>query len=203
VQRVRDGQFVTLKEAEESDEFFSGAKIFQILSALAAAACFIWWLRRATANLPSLGCEDIRYGTGWAVGGWFVPILSLWRPYQVAAQAWRGSDPDLPTPSSRHWRNAMVSPIVPFWWTVYVIAWFIWGITNRVRASEDLVTDVSAARNALIFTLVSDLVMIGSAALAVVFVAMLTARQRHANARLDVIGHSEAATRQESAGVFR
>lgn len=51
---------------------------------------FVIWFHRAYANLRSLGHEP-RYGTGWAVGGWLVPILSWVRPYQIAHEIWQHS----------------------------------------------------------------------------------------------------------------
>ena len=34
-------------------------------------------------------------GAGWAIGPWFVPILNLFRPWQIAVETWEGSDPDM------------------------------------------------------------------------------------------------------------
>ena len=74
------------------------------LAVLIAAIFFIAWLRRAYANLRALGVESLRFGTGWAVGAWFVPILNLFRPVQIVNDVWRGSHPYL---EDRHgWRDA-------------------------------------------------------------------------------------------------
>ena len=53
--------------------------------------CFIAWFATAYSNLPALGIER-RFGTAWAVGGWFVPVLSWWRPKQLANDLWESVD---------------------------------------------------------------------------------------------------------------
>ena len=32
-----------------------------------------------------------RFGHGWAIGAWFVPFLSLWRPKQIVNDVWRAT----------------------------------------------------------------------------------------------------------------
>ena len=66
--------------------------------ALLVSAAVVWirWFHRAYANVDAIGGER-RYGTGWAIGGWFVPFLALWRPKEIANDIWRatGHRPDV------------------------------------------------------------------------------------------------------------
>ena len=55
----------------------------QGLTYLATITGFLVWFHRAYTNLHSLGMEPLRLRAGWAVGGWFVPILNLVRPKQI------------------------------------------------------------------------------------------------------------------------
>jgi len=48
---------------------------------------FLVWFWRAYRNLDALGLPT-RYSTGWSVGGWFVPVLNLVRPKQLANDLW-------------------------------------------------------------------------------------------------------------------
>ncbi|MFC1995866.1 DUF4328 domain-containing protein [Chloroflexota bacterium] len=41
------------------------------------AVLFYMWIHRAHRNLPSLGVSGLKYSPGWAVGGFFIPILNL------------------------------------------------------------------------------------------------------------------------------
>ena len=54
---------------------------------LATGVAFLVWFWRAYRNLDALDLPR-RYGTGWAIGGWFVPFLNFARPKQVADDIW-------------------------------------------------------------------------------------------------------------------
>ncbi len=51
-----------------------------------SAITFIQWFRRAYFNLNIR--TDCNYSEGWAAGCWFVPIISLYRPYQIMKEMW-------------------------------------------------------------------------------------------------------------------
>ncbi len=94
---------------------------------------FITWLALAYANLGALHLEP-RYSVGWAVGGWFVPVLGLWRPKQVVDDVWRSVD-------ARRGDDGMGTPprslLVGTWWFVWIAA-FIAAL--KVRSGDDVTT---------------------------------------------------------------
>ena len=102
--------------------------IAQALLLLATAVAFIVWFHRAYKNLSALGADKLRYGTGWAIGAWFVPILNLFRPKQIANDIWRASDPEQPPNQADGWRARPLPPLYTAWWTVWVagniLSWF-------------------------------------------------------------------------------
>ncbi len=53
---------------------------------------FLKWIYRAYKNIKGFGAEGLRFSPGWAVGYYFIPILSLIRPVQVMSEIWRASD---------------------------------------------------------------------------------------------------------------
>src|SRR4029079_4881155 len=61
----------------------------------------------------SVGRESLEFGSGWAVGGWFVPILSLARPYQVAHEIWSWCHR---TEGDREPRSP-----VGLWWSLFLV----------------------------------------------------------------------------------
>ena len=63
----------------------------------AGAIVFIMWLYRAYQNVDATDPGRRRYGYGWAISGWFVPILNFWRPKQIVNDIWRaGQNPGDP-----------------------------------------------------------------------------------------------------------
>jgi hypothetical protein len=52
---------------------------------------FYCWVHRANKNCRGF-VSNMTYTSGWAVSSFFVPILNLFRPYQVMQQIWKVSD---------------------------------------------------------------------------------------------------------------
>jgi hypothetical protein len=115
---------------------------------------FLMWTHRVYLNLTALGAVYLEYSPGWAVGAFFVPVLSLWRPYQVFREIWAESDPGaviagdswtlnlLPISQSRS-----APALMQFWWAAYLVK----GITvsgirfeNRVQVAA-LALEIVAA----------------------------------------------------------
>lgn len=138
---------------------------------LVAAVAVIAWLRRATANARLLGADDLRFGPGWAVAGWFVPVWFLFRPYQVVADAWRASDPGLPAQASGLWADRPVPPLLRLWWGA-CLALLVVGV-----AADPSISTYADIRAATPFLLLLHGLIIGSSLLALAVVRRLTARQ--------------------------
>jgi hypothetical protein len=85
---------------------------------LVCAGVFITWFFQAYKNLRRLGVQDLRFGNGWAIGAWFVPILSLFRPKQIANDVWRGSERG--ADASGGWKQVPVPSLVHWWWGLFL-----------------------------------------------------------------------------------
>jgi Domain of unknown function (DUF4328) len=103
------------------------------LAALVTAGVFISWFYRAYRNLRRLGVQNLRYGPGWAIGAWFVPILSLFRPKQIANDIWRGSERGVEV--SVQWRQVEVPALIHWWWGLFLTQWILSWISSSVTAS--------------------------------------------------------------------
>lgn len=55
---------------------------------LLSAVAFMRWMRRAYYNLAALGI-GVEYDDSWAVTGWIVPFVSLYRPYTIMREIWQ------------------------------------------------------------------------------------------------------------------
>jgi hypothetical protein len=76
---------------------------------------FLKWIYRAYKNIQGFGAEGLRFSPGWAVGYYFIPILSLIRPVQVMSEIWRASD------DPRNWPQRPGSWLIVSWWTLFLI----------------------------------------------------------------------------------
>jgi hypothetical protein len=143
--------------------------LLQIPLTVATVIVFIWWFRRAYGNVDSLGGRR-RFRTGWAIGGWFVPVLALWRPKQIANDLWSTSDPERPAEAVS---RAGVSPLVSWWWALFLVSNWVSG--RAFLGADD--STVHAMRTTAMLFLVSSVVDIAAVCLAVAVVLAITSRQ--------------------------
>lgn len=81
---------------------------------LLAASAFIPWLFVLVRRLARGRPGTFRYRVGWAIGGWFVPILSFVRPKQMVDDAWAASEPG-PVPTGSPW-------YLHAWWATWILS---------------------------------------------------------------------------------
>jgi Domain of unknown function (DUF4328) len=115
LERIRDGLFVTLEAAAASDARVSTAGLLYLTSFVAALVVYLMWIYRAVSNLDAVRTGvpigPLRFSPGWAVGWYFVPIMNLFRPFQVMRELYRESNPD----HRSSW-------LIGAWWTLWIIA---------------------------------------------------------------------------------
>ena len=109
---------------------------------LGTAVAFLLWFHRVAANLPALGIRDARWSPGWAVAWWFVPVMSFFRPYQVATEIWQASDP---AATAAYWRTRPVKPLLNRWWGYFVaslvVEWMAFCAWTRIDDETDALLD--------------------------------------------------------------
>ena len=94
--RIQDAPgSVRLSDLQLSDNTCSALNVvWWVFIGLSVVTWMIWWVcaYRAAADRRAL-----RYGKGWAFGGWFVPFANLVVPKRVADDLWTASrEPDWP-----------------------------------------------------------------------------------------------------------
>ncbi|MPZ89353.1 MAG: DUF4328 domain-containing protein [Nitriliruptorales bacterium] len=125
---------------------------------------FIWWFRRAYGNLPALG-HARHHGVGWSIGAWFVPILNLFRPKQIAIELWAAGDPPAPPPDP--------PGLVGWWWGI-----FLFRVWMDARASTPARPQtLGEFQTSLLLGVASCLVSAAAAAVAIALVVRVSNRQ--------------------------
>jgi hypothetical protein len=127
----RNGVEVDINSANMNDQRQRAIAVLQILAWIGSGISFIMWFRRAYYNLNKK--ENMRYTDGWAAGGWFVPFLNLWRPFQIMKEMYQTANKIL---SVKNPFNAQ-----PLRLDVLGIWWFAWILNNILgRISYQLTT---------------------------------------------------------------
>ncbi|MGR4879712.1 DUF4328 domain-containing protein [Streptomyces sp. LARHCF249] len=167
---ITDPDQVADDSLDLSDVLTAFAGGFQLLALLGTATVFIVWFHRVRVNGEIFRPDAFTQARGWAIGAWFIPIGNLFLPFRTARQIWAASTQLGPDGSSRPVSTAPLTA----WWVVWVVA----ACTDRVFAQMYKQAETpEAVRDASVVGIVSDLLMIAAAVLAVLFVRKLTAMQ--------------------------
>ena len=186
--RVIDGNDVSIGELEASDDHQAIAGFAQLGLLVLSTIVFLRWFSAAYRNLVPLGAASRRFKPGWAIGAWFVPVLNLWRPKQIANDIWRASEVDAPPEQGEAWRDGSVSPLVTWWWAAWVAGGIVGNTVLRLSFSSDTPESLRDAASADVLALVLDVV---AAVLAILVVRAVTARQQLRAARLSAVGAAD------------
>ncbi|AKT51022.1 DUF4328 domain-containing protein [Arsenicicoccus sp. oral taxon 190] len=156
-----------------ADRLATPLLLLSMLLLLAAGIVWLVWQHRL-ASSSRVDRRELRRSPGWHVGSWFIPVVSLWLPYQNVADLHRG----LGAFSSREQRP----PLLP-WWLAWiggsVLGWVSNVLSNRADGlaegghAEDA---VSLLRSSLALDLGAALLTGLAAVLAIMVVRNLTAR---------------------------
>jgi hypothetical protein len=103
-------------------ELATGADALALVSRLngvesiATTVIFLMWVYRANKNARRLGAVGMKFGPGWAVGWYFIPIANLLVPYLAMREIWKASA----NPSN--WTAQRSGRVLPFWWLLFLVS---------------------------------------------------------------------------------
>ncbi|MBF9070870.1 DUF4328 domain-containing protein [Streptacidiphilus fuscans] len=164
-----------------------------MLANLAAGVVFIIWFFKSARLAEILAPGRQALSTGWAVGGWFIPLAFLVLPRIVAGGIWRAAVPLEQVPSMRRPRTYLVT----WWWLSFCVAQVFW--MERVTPAISWATaDGSLARLVVTYGLTGtiDLFAIAATVLAVVMIRKVTSMQQVRILQGPGLGHPYAAPMQ-------
>ena len=87
---IKNGKFVSWSDGDDADAFVGAASSIEFLIGIPLFVLLIIWAWRATVNIESKGRSG-RWSRGWAIGGWFTPVMFLFVPYQIISDAWKNA----------------------------------------------------------------------------------------------------------------
>ncbi len=158
------GQAV-LDRADVVEPLYGVAGVLQTVALLATAVVFLVWFHRARVNAEVFDPFGHRMKRGWAVGGWFVPVVHFWFPRRIALDVWDASSP---------WNAPRPHGLVNAWWALWLVSTALTQAGNRMYSRAESPSEVQRAVGQTLF---SDAVDIAAAVLAAVFVLTLTRMQ--------------------------
>jgi hypothetical protein len=107
----------------QSDNVYAVIGIFVLILSILLTITLLFWYYRATKNIHSFGAKEVT-SPRMAVIWLFVPIAFLWKPYHVAQQIWKASNPEIKLANGSEWKNVPGSKIIKLWWFLYLVSIF-------------------------------------------------------------------------------
>ena len=172
LQRIESGQFVSDSEIDANDVRQGIIGLLYSASSIIAAIAFLRWIHLASKNLAPLGAGGQRFSPGWAVGWWFIPIMWLFRPYQVMAEIWRGSYPETGPDA---WQDLPVSPLMGFWWATWLVSGWVAYAAILFFFSSD--TSIDGLIMGDFVSIAYDVVSMVSLILVIILIRQITSNQ--------------------------
>jgi len=121
--------------ASDKRQFVVG--VIYIVVFAVPAFLILKWLYRANYNARQLGARDMKFTPGWSIGYYFIPILTLWKPYQAMKELWKASK----NPSD--FSSETSSVILPIWWALWllsgILGQMIYRRTGRTEGLTELI----------------------------------------------------------------
>lgn len=161
---------------------------FYILGYLTAVVMFLVWMRRSYLNLKPLRAGRTDYSPAWALGCWFVPFVNLARPYGIIKEVWLKSDPNDINLNAENSPFAstlgivqIATPLFGLWWGFWIISNIFGNISTRLTFGAETLNQQMVSFSVAIIT---SLLSIVAAVLAIGVVRGITARQEERHRRL-------------------
>lgn len=120
LQTILDGGFISPMEADSNDTRQQMIAIVFLIAYIISAVTFIQWFRRAYFNLHTL-VKGLSNTEGWAAGAWFVPIVSLFKPYQIMSEMSEKTKGLIKKHDLNSGFNDNSSSSVGIWWALFII----------------------------------------------------------------------------------
>ncbi|MFH8795547.1 DUF4328 domain-containing protein [Streptomyces sp. NPDC017941] len=166
--------------ADRADTLYGVSGVLQGLALLATAVVFICWFRRVRVNAEVFAPDGHAKARGWAVGGWFVPVVNFWFPRRIAVDIWNASAPTTTAAVPAGFEQPVAPPARPrrtllnAWWTLWLCTGVIGQIASRQYENAE---EPEAIKQAVGSLMASDVLNIAAAVVAILFVRRLTAMQ--------------------------
>lgn len=135
---LEDGIKFSELELESNDNREQAIAVLYFIASIISGITFIQWFRRAYYNLHQK-VDNLSHTEGWAAGSWFVPIICLFRPFQIMKELYIETNFYLVSKGAAIKRE--LSPFyLGLWWTLWIISNIIAQIV--FRSSADTINEI-------------------------------------------------------------
>ena len=147
LQTAANGGEISTETATANDTREQIIGIIYLIAYIISAVTFIQWFRRAYYNLH-LRVNHLSQTEGWAAGSWFVPIVSLYRPYQIMKELYQETR-ELLVKKGLSINENFSTGFLGWWWTLWIInnaiGQFIFRYSMKAESIDELTISTVAS----------------------------------------------------------
>lgn len=114
--RIKADAPYTQAEADANDLREMAVGLLAAGLAIISGIAFLKYLGRLNHNAQAMGATDLSATPGWTIGYFFVPIMNLYRPYQILQEIWKAS-----VPEPGEWKEREGWTLLGWWWGVRLL----------------------------------------------------------------------------------
>jgi len=148
LQTAANGGEISTEAATLNDSRESIIAIIYSIFSIVSAITFIQWFRRAYFNLHQ-HVNHLSYTEGWAAGSWFVPIINLFRPYQIMKELYAETKLYL-TNKGEALKENFTTNALGLWWTFWIIGNIIGQFSFRYSLRAETIDELTVSTIAYI-----------------------------------------------------
>lgn len=177
-----------LDEAQEG--LYETLSVLMAIGGLALIPVFLVWFHRVRCNAEVWMPGRHRFSPGWAVGGWFVPVVNLWFPKQITDDILTATNPPAPqaqqgqtyagqTYAGQPYPGYQGTPgrgLANAWWALGIV-WLVMYFIGAVVLGNADDYDFGDLRTGMIFFLLGDLAALASAVCVLMLVHRISQTQ--------------------------
>lgn len=119
---------------------------------------FIMWFRRAYFNLHQR-VKNLSFAESWAAGSWFVPILNLYRPFQIMKELYEETKKYI-NKRDESSKIDLETSFLGFWWALWIINGILGRIVFRLSRNADTIPELLTITT---FSIASGIIGVGLA----------------------------------------
>jgi hypothetical protein len=147
LQTVAKGGDISMEVADSNDTREQIIGVIYMIVFVISAVTFIQWFRRAYFNLHTK-VNHLSQTEGWAAGSWFVPIISLYRPYQIMKELYKETK-ELLTKKGLTIAGNFTTNSLGLWWTLWIlnniIGQFVYRYSMKAESIDELTISTTSS----------------------------------------------------------
>ena len=105
-----------------------------LFSTITCCIIFLLWFKREYHNLHIIN-PKLKYKETWAIWSWFIPIINLWRPYQIMKEIYIHTTTQNREETKSEEEKIITTRIIDTWWLLWIVSYILSQVTNRLPAT--------------------------------------------------------------------